>query len=152
MPKANIKMKYQDIGNFEFQSLMEKLVSTPTSNKNACMIRHVYNEAKRARTQISEEYKRDIMEAFAERDENGEIKRPEGDPGGFMPDPKRLEEFKKSQDDFGLREFVFEWGPLRPSHISDMKVSAKELNILGDLFNEDEGPGLPANVLDFPAQ
>ena len=143
MPKANIKMKYKDVGTFEFGSLMEKLSSTPTSNKNACMISHIYKENKRAREQISEEYKKEVMEKYATRDENGAIKRPSENPDGFIPDETKLEEFKKAQEDFGEKEFVFEWGPLRPAHLTDVKVSAKEIGLMGELFNTEDAPGMP---------
>lgn len=143
MPKANIKMIYKNIMNFEFSSVMQKLVSTPTSNKSACMIRHIWKESERAKKQISEAYKDDIMNKFAERNESGDILVNPEDQGGFHPDPKRIDEFIKAQEDFGNTEFVFEWGPLRPSHLTDMKLSGKEIDSLGDLFNEEDGPAMP---------
>lgn len=148
---TEIKTKYQSISSFELAGVLQKIANTQTSNKNASHIRRVINEIKKAGDQIREEYKKDILEVYAQRDEKGEIKRPEGDPNGFDPIVEKEAEFLKAQEDFGGREIVIAWRPLNPDTLADVKLSAKELDLLGELYTDDAGPGVPMNF-PFPGQ
>lgn len=138
-----ITMNYKDIKSFEFAQLIAKLSNTPTINVRANHIRHIVKELNKAGDQISEEYKKDILEVYATRDEKGEIVRPEGDPNGFTPDEAKQKEFLEAQEKFGERKAKINWRPLTPDTLTDIKLTAKELDLLGDLFTEENGPGVP---------
>lgn len=144
MAKAQpLKMKYKDIKSFEFSQLAAKLANSPTINVRANHIRHIIKELNAAGDRISEEYKTDLIDVYAKKDEEGKIVRPEGDPNGFVPDDTKMEEFMKAQDAFGDREAEINWRPLTPDTLSDIKLTAKELDLLGELFTDDNGPGVP---------
>jgi hypothetical protein len=141
-----MKMKYKDLGSFEFQNLMQTIRAAKTSNVNACRISAIWKQVTAARTQIMEEYTKEIMEVYAKRDENGAIIIPEGQQAGFTPIEDKIEEFTKAQDAFGEKEYTFTCMPFNPSHLSDVKMSAKDIETLGVLFQENAGPGIPASV------
>lgn len=138
-----IKMKYKDIKSFEFSQLAAKLANTATINARANHIRHIIKELNKAGEQISAEYKSDLIDVYAKKGEDGKVARPEGDPNGFTPDETKMDEFIKAQEEFGEREAEINWRPLTPETLSDIKLTAKELDLLGDLFTDDNGPGIP---------
>ena len=145
-----IKMKYKDLGSFEFTQVIQKLANTPMSAQKANHIRHVVKEVRKAKEQIIAEYKKDVMEVFGERDEKGALKLPEGEPVGFVPKEAEISAVDKANEAFGEREAIIKWRPLTPSTISDVKLTAMELDLLKDLFSEEEGPGVPTNLMPFP--
>ncbi len=144
MKQPEIKMTYKSLMSFEMQTLLAKLISTPTSNKNASHINHIFQQISKCGDQIREEFRSTILDQFALKGEDGKIVVNEG---GFEPDPSRLEEYQKALAEFEKGECVVKWQPLRPSHLSDVKVSAKEIDVLGGLFTEEEGPGVPGLTL-----
>lgn len=141
-----MKMKYKDIGSFEFQNLLQTIRAAKTSNVNACMINGIWKQVKAAREQIMNEYTEEVMNVYAVRNEDGSIQIPEGQQQGFSPIPGKEEEFTKAQDAFGEKEYNFTYGPFKPSHLADVKLSAKDLETLGVLFDEKAGPALPVGV------
>lgn len=143
MTSTSTKIKYKEISSFEFQSVVQKIANTPTGGKSACHIRHITKEISEARDRISDEFRRDIMEVFGEKDENGALKRPDHQPNGFTPVADRIEEFKKAQDAFAEREVELKWRKLTPSCLADVKLSGAEMNTIWPIFSEDEGPGVP---------
>ena len=44
------------------------------------------------------------------------------------------------------------WRPLTPDTLSEIKVTAKELDLLGDLYTEENGPGVPSDFAPPPGQ
>lgn len=138
-----IKMKYKDLGNFEFSQTVAKIANTPTTAQKAKMIRDLVKLISDAKEAITKAFTTEIVEVFAKRDDKGQIVRPEGEPNGFDVDETKFEEFNKTQADFGEREHVFAWRPFTPSLISDVKMSAREIELLKDLFSDEEGPGIP---------
>lgn len=145
-----VKIAYEQVGGFEFAQVIQKIAAVPTTTAAANHIRRVINEIEAARKQISAEYKTEIMEKYGKRNEAGELARPEGDTQGFDPDETKMDEFIEAQKEFGKRTATIKWRPLTPKTLNDVKLSAKELNLLGPLFSEDEGPGLPESF-PFPA-
>lgn len=141
-----VKVPYLALSSFEFAQVMQKITSVPTSNANANHIRKIMNEIEAARKIISEAYKTEIMEKYAKKNEAGELIRPEGDPAGFVTEDGKAEEYAQAETEFAKRMAIIKWRPMTPKTLADIKISAKELNLLGALFTEEEGPGLP----EFP--
>lgn len=138
-----IKMKYKDIGAFEFSSLIQKLAQTPTETKKAERICGIVRQIQNARNRIADGYKKDVMEVFGQKNEDGSLKRPENEPSGFVPDESRMEDLNKATEQFGEKEMAFECLPLTSSTLSDIKMSAKEIELLKDIYSKDSGPGVP---------
>lgn len=134
-----VKMTYEQVSGFEFAQVVQKIAAQPTDNKAANHVRHIVRELNQIRKDISEGYKKDIVEVYAKRNEKGELPPVEE----FLPEESRMEEFLKVQADFGKRECVVKWRALTPETLKDMKLSAKELDLLGNLFTEENGPRVP---------
>lgn len=146
-----IKLEFNTMSSFEFASLVQKLASSPTSNKSACAIARVVRELEKAQKLISETYQKEVVEVFGKKGEDGKVIRPEGDPNGYEPLEMEMEKFDEklaaALEVFGKHEFEVNAKPLTPSVLADIKISAKEINMLKGLFTEDEaqatGPGVP---------
>lgn len=149
-----IKMKYSDIMSFEFSNTMHKIASKDTSNKNACHIAKIVKLCQEARNNAMKDFQKNVAEVFGKRDEAGKLIRPEGQDQGFEPMDGKEEEIFKAQELLGETEFEVKWKPLTPSVLADVKLSAKDIDALKNLFSEEEpapvGPGLP-NFPGVPA-
>lgn len=86
-----------------------------------------------------------ILAKYAEKNEDGTVKRNEGDVNSFTLVEDKKEEWQKALEDFGKNEIevTMEWRPLTPDALSDIRLSAAELELLGDFFTDQEGPGVP---------
>lgn len=140
---APIKMKYSDIGNFGFAQLMQKIAQTATNNRNACHIHKITREITKAREKIADDYQKEIAEVFGKRDEAGQLIRPEGEPKGYDVIDGKEKELEAAHATFGEKLAEINWRPLTPTTLADVKVSAAEIELMKDLFTEDEGPGVP---------
>lgn len=138
-----ISIKYVDIKNFDFSNLIAKLSNTATTNNRANHIRHVLKEYNKCIDQISEEFKTEVADKFAVKDEAGKIVAPENDPNGFSVIEGQEEAFQEACKEFGLKVCVINYRPLTPDTLADVKLTPKELNLLGDLYTEENGPGVP---------
>lgn len=136
------KIKYKTLNDFGFQSLIQKLANAQTSTTNASHIRRIVNLVQKASDQMREDFKKDVLELYAARDEEGKIIATKEKPFD-IPDDK-IEAFTAATEVFGEREGTVDWRPLNAHTIQDLKVSAREMELLGDLYTEEgNGPGLP---------
>lgn len=142
-----IKMTFKQVGSFEFSQAMAKIENTPTSSKNAAHIRQVSKRVKVGKDRIHEEYKKDIMEKFAKLGEDGKPLVSENQPGGFEMKDGKDDEFNEAFKEFEAREVEVDWRPLTPDTLADIKLSAREIELLGPLFSEESGPGVPSLAL-----
>lgn len=136
-------MTYKQVGSFEFSQAMAKIENTPTSTKSASHIRQISKRVKAGKDKIHDEYKSDIMDVFAVKGEDGKAKVSENQPGGFEMVEGKDEEFNKAFQAFEAREVEVDWRPLTPDTLADIKLSAREIELLGPLFSDDNGPGVP---------
>lgn len=148
-----IKIKYKDLGSFEIQTAIQKIANTAMPAPKAAVISHLIKSAQAVRTQMSEEYKTEVMEKFAQKNEDGSLKRPEGDPQSIIPIEGKEEEMQKANIEFGekfgelkymLKDKEIIARPLTPSLLADVKLSPKDLEALKDLYSDEEGPGVPS--------
>lgn len=146
MKKApKIKITNKELCNQDMHNLLGKLNNTPiTLNKNACAIHRVAGLLEKKLTETRESFQKNILEKFALKDEKGKMKF--NDLGMAEPDPARLDEYEKAVKGFDSVVIEIEVMPLRPSNLVDVRLTAKEIGLLGDFFNENEGPGVPNEV------
>lgn len=143
MGKASISMQNEKLMSGALINALDKIGNTPlANNKTACMIRGVIKEVRKHQEAIRDAYKKEILEAFAKKNDKGELFHPDNNPEAYDVDETRIEEFKKVQEEFGKRNVTLTYGPLRPAHLEGIMLSANEIDALGDLFVEDDGPGL----------
>lgn len=133
------------MSSFDFTQVMTRVANHQTLPQKALHIRRLIKELERNRTIIHEEFKKEIMEVFGQKNEDGTLKTPEGAPGEYIPIEEKTEEMVKAQESFGKKLATLNWRPLTPDTLGDLKLSAKEIEILGPLLTEENGPGLAAN-------
>lgn len=127
------KLTYADLSNFNFQKAMQKIENAPTDGFTAYRINKIVRDLKKGRDQISAEYRKDIMEVFAKKDENGKY-----DENTFQPMEDKIEEFKIAQEAFGKRELHIEQNSLSIADIKDIKISAAEMDALKGAFDDTD--------------
>ena len=147
-----VKVKYGEMSGFEFTQVITKIANTPTTSVKAAHIRRVMKELERNRKAIHEEFKKEIVEVFAQKSEDGKLLEPEGAPGEYLVLEGKEEERNAAVKVFGEKVATIAWRPLTPDSLSDVKVTAKELDLLGELYTDDNGPGLDANFAPPPGR
>ena len=145
METKGLEFKYNEIGGFEFNQIIQKISNTPTTAEKAGQIRSVVKAVQKLRDKVSEDYKKDILGTYFQKNEDGTPKKAEGG-GEFIPLAGKETEITKANDEFGARVGTIELEgcrPLTPNTLSDMKITARELELLKDLYTEQNGPGVP---------
>lgn len=133
--RPKIKIKYSEISSFEFAQAMQKIASTPVDTKTACAIRRVAKKVEKALADIRDEYKVKFIDVWGKKDETGKIIPPaDGNPSGFEVPDEKADEFIKAQEAFGKSEIELDVRPLTKDELKDIRLSAKELDCLRDLF------------------
>lgn len=129
-----VRLKYSELSSFQFAQAVQKISQTPTHGQKASQIHKVTRALGVAREKVSKEYASKLIDVFAKKDETGKIIRPEGEPQGFtVPDEKQAE-FDVAQNEFGTSWVELDCQPFTLELISDMKVSAQDLEALRGLW------------------
>ncbi len=141
-----MKMNYSAISAFPFQTAMQKLSAAPLDGHSAYKIKRINAELKAARTKISEEYKKEIVEVFAKRDTEGKY-----DEEKFEPADGKEDEFEKAQETFGEKEFELDIQKLPFSILSNLKVSANDLEALTPVVDDAgaDAPPIPKGTVNL---
>lgn len=146
---TTIKIKYKNIGSFDFQNLIEKLRRTPADasregNAAANNLRHITNGLKKIMDEMRKDYQSKLIDVFSVKDDKG---KPVIEDHGFKIQEGKMDEFKKLELEFGETEKEIEWKALTSSDLKHIQISPMELDLLGDAYSEVMvGPGLPDNV------
>ncbi len=138
-----ITKTYKEIGSNGFQQLMMKLANTPTTNYNAAKIHWVTKAFKKAQEQITSEFKAEFIEKFGQKGEDGKLLNNEFN----IMEGKEIE-YQEAIKVFEAKTYDFVCRPLSVDVLSDIKITATEIELLGDLFTEKRGPGVPMNAVE----
>lgn len=147
-----IKMKYKQLaGGEEFSMMLQKIGYTPTSNKNACHINRIMKALQTHQTALRDGYQSKLIPTYVEKGEDGKAK---FDPktGEMVILADKREEFTKAEAEFMETEVLLAVKPLTPSVLADIKLSARDIDLLGPLFSEEDesrGPGVPLKLADL---
>lgn len=136
-----VTLKYKDISQEEFAIALHKVCQTPVENQAACAIRKVSKALNDARELISKEYATEIAERFGVKGEDGKLV-PAKDGSLFTVDETKREEFVKVQEEFGQKVLDLKCFPLTPNDLRDIKLSGRDLEVMGELF-DDSAPTRP---------
>jgi hypothetical protein len=132
-----MKLKYSKIMNFAFAQAIQKLTAAPTHGQAASAFHKLAKAITRARAQIQKEYQEKVAGVFGKKDEAGALIRPEGEPNGFEPIEEKMGEFEAAQAAFGETEIEVDAPSITLQLIGDIKVSAQDLDALGNLYPEN---------------
>lgn len=148
MEIKNPKVKFSTLNSEPFNLLMQKIVNQPTQNIKAMHINHVVKEIQRHLDEGVKAYRVDIVDVFAQKDEAGKIINGP-DTGNFKIIEGKEKEFAETHKKFMEREVEIKWRPLTPDTLSDVRMSAQEIELLGELLIEQNGPGVP-DIVGMP--
>lgn len=140
MEHPPIKMTYRELVVLD-PMLMQKLSMTPTHNAKASHIRHVLKQVNAAKAKMSDEWK-DMGKKYGKHDDKGELIRAENH-AGFELKEGVEKEFEDAVAVFDKTECEIKWRPLTPDTLADIKMTARDMEILGPLFSDENGPGVP---------
>lgn len=141
-----IKIQYKQLSDFTTAQTIQKIANTPTSVANANRIRKLVKELQGVRERVSKEYQTEIVDKFADKDENGKAKTDGNSPSGFAMSEENTAKMPAALEEFGKTEAEIEAMPLNASCLSDVKLSATELESLHGMYLEEAGPGLPGSL------
>jgi hypothetical protein len=151
---------YDEVGTNDMAMLISKLEHTSTDNKSAAQIYQITKRYHAAVKQIRADYQKEVIDVYAKKNESGKIIPSTTNPNGFDIIEGKEEEFTKAAEDFGKKTYTFKgeeprphaFKRLTPTTLVDVKLTAKEIGILGDLYSDEGGPGVPNenNVVQFP--
>jgi hypothetical protein len=111
---------------------------------SAYKVKKIYSAVKKAREDIAEKYKAEIMPKYAKLDEKGEFKIEE-----FECDPAKEAEFTKAQDEFGLLVVEIDRPKLTLSDIRNVQLSPIEQLALECVLDDSQGEQ-PAQPMGGP--
>lgn len=127
------KVTYSKMSSFQFQKVLQKLETAATDGFTAYRIRKIATKLKSYREQIANEYKKQIMDKYAKRDEKGEYKEED-----FVPMEDKVNEYNKALEDFGKNEVFVDRHPLTIADIKDIKITAEEMEAMGEMFDDSD--------------
>lgn len=139
----SFKITYNQASNPNFQMALGKLSQTPADPKTSYILSKITREFKKLRETISDAYKKELMEPFAERNDKGEF-----DPENWVVPEDKREEFEKKQEEFGKRDATILRPLLTLGDIKNAKLSPLEMEALEPILDERsfEKPEPPAQL------
>lgn len=126
-----IKITYETLAGPDFQAAFQKIMNAPMDGKSAYMVKKIYKEVKAGRDQISEEFKKEIQEAFGQKDSEGKI-----DHTKFVVAEGKQDEYKKAVDDFEKRVIEVKRPKLTMKDISAVQLSPFEQLAIEDILDD----------------
>lgn len=145
---ASIKriVKYSEFKGSTWSTLMSKLAHSPTTPAKAAHLRKLVKGYNEASERIVSDFDETMLTKYARKNEDGTVFREGGNQAAYEIPEENQEAFQKAlQEDFGKREITIEMNgrPLTADVLSDIKMTAQEVDTLGDFYVEEAGPGLP---------
>lgn len=141
MEPTKLTMKYNQLMAHEFNQLVSKIANTPTSAQKASLLRKAIKKLQDYKNFISAQYVERVVKSHFKCDEEGNpVKDEKGD---YIALAESTDELDKANEAFGQTEIEVET-VFRPSLLADVKgITAREMDLLGNLFTEEDGPGVP---------
>lgn len=147
MKTPEIKIKRGMLADERFKMLVSKIIQTQTTQNEAYHINKFFKEVTRLSKEYAEKFN-EFKDKFAQKTEDGKFALGRDDenrevPDSWMPREEAKAELDKAIKDLHDEEVLFKFRPLTSVTLKDVKVSAYELELLGDLYSPENGPGVP---------
>ena len=146
-----IKVKKGKLADERFRMLMNKLIGIQTTGENAYHINKVYKEITRHGDEYGKTFN-GFKNTYAVRNADNSIALGKDQDGHEVPDTWMPMEDKKAELDDVVKKLneemvILKCRPLTPKVLGDTKVSAYEIELLGDLYSPENGPGVPLHAV-----
>lgn len=141
-------LAYAIIGSYTFAMLLQKLNFTQTKPQNAAAIRKITGQMEEATKLLHKAYDEKVGAIFHEKDKDGKailVQAEKGQEHKIIPGKEaEYEEALKKFNEEGEHTFdLTNCRPLSPGVLVDVKLNANEIGMLGCLYSEQDGPGIP---------
>lgn len=146
-----VKMKRGNLSDERFKILIHKLIQTQTTQESAYHINKIFKEINRLGNEYSKAFN-EFKEKYGQKNEDGTFALGRNDEGLEVPDSWVPQENLKADLDKAMKELneeevTVKYRPLTPAALKDMKISAYELELLGELYSPENGPGVPLHAV-----
>jgi hypothetical protein len=131
-----IQMTYDQLMAEQFTNAIRKIANMNLHPRQAYAVKKIGDKLNLQRQKIVEEYRKDVTETFAKRDEQGGIAF--NPMGGFEVADESKEQFAKAQAEFGKRIFTLDRERLVLEQLGDIKLSAVDLTFLEPIIISQE--------------
>lgn len=131
-----ITLTYDKLSQQKFQEVLRKIGAMEVPNRVASKIHYLLKGVNQGLKQVTMDYRLIIEAEFAERGDDNQVKRPESDLRDFVMKAGVEDKRREAEDAFAKKEFNFERDPLNQHDLSDVKLSAFDLEALGPLYQE----------------
>src|SRR3954469_15080704 len=123
-----IRISYDTLQrNPYFGMAMQKLVSTPCEQKLAYALKKINDAMSKGKKQIIDEYRRDILDVYAVKDEKGDIKVKEDNEEEFVCQEGKQTELEGVSQKFWEREVTIDRAKIPLGDLASIKLTAIEL-------------------------
>jgi hypothetical protein len=131
---GTIELKYEDLSSEAFtNALMTLARSRMREARFALAVSDMIDEVNVARQKISEHYKNEVISAYAEKDENGEVKF--NGEGRYDIAKEKYEDYEKANKEFGQNKITLNRGKLPLAWVSSAAgLSAADMSHLKKLI------------------
>lgn len=143
MKTAKVKKTflYPDIKGAEFQTLVAKLGRAPTQVARANRIKVFLDGIDKVWEDIHEEFKSQLLEKYATKDDTGKLVIDEA--GNYKIPEENQAAFNEAYAEFQKKSVDVECLPLTADTLADIKLTGRDLQLLGDIYVNETGPGVP---------
>lgn len=126
-------LRYKDLSNYGFHEALEKIRTADYKDggRMGYLVKKMCKEVSRVRDIINKEYKAEVLEPFAVRDESGKYNEE-----SFKVIPEKKEEFKKVIEAFEAREVVLERPKLFLQELKAAGLSAADQEALETIIDD----------------
>jgi hypothetical protein len=138
-----ITMTYAQLNNQYLVNVIQKFERAEVDNKTACRLRDLIKAVKPLIISMEQEYLENLQTPYKEALKAAGLDITKGKPkvedipADVMEKCKAIDaKLTQDQIEFSKQEVTFELVPLGPQHLSEIKVSALEIEALGPLFDE----------------
>lgn len=141
MDKQSIKVTFANLAKIN-PMLIEKLSKTPTTVTRAAHLREIVQQVSNQKEVVHTRYQ-EIAKKYGKVDEKGDFTRSENAFGFELKDGITTDEVEAAIKEFDKNEVEIKGRPLTPDTLNDIRFSAVEIEQLGALYTNVNGPGLP---------
>lgn len=141
MDNPVIKVTFAELAKIN-PMLIEKLSKTPTTVTRASHLREIVQQVSNQKALVHERYQ-DIAKKFGKVDEKGKFETAENAFGFSLKEGVTDAQVVEAIEEFDKNTVEIKGRPLTPDTLNDIRFSAVEIEQLGSLYTNVNGPGLP---------
>lgn len=129
-----IKIKRSQLADMRFVMAIQKLANIPMNTNTAHSIKKIIQTLDEARTEMSADYKSEIVEKFSQRDEEGKIAWEDANQSNFKVLEGKEAELREAQEEFGNKELEVPGIKVNLANLNGIQLSPAEMIQLEPIY------------------